>query len=110
MASGDRFENYDQFFAHYVQQHSHPANRVLHAVGTLSGLAILIGAVSMGKPWWALAGFPVAYAFAWTGHFFVEHNKPATFGKPWWSFISDFRMLWLMLRGRLKPWLNRTSS
>jgi hypothetical protein len=31
----------------------------------------------------------------------VEGNKPATFGHPWWSFISDFRMLWLMVTGGL---------
>ncbi len=44
----------------------------------------------------------VSYAFAWTGHFLIEGNKPATFGHPFWSFISDFKMLGLMATGKLK--------
>jgi len=42
----------------------------------------------------AIAG----YFFAWVGHFFFEHNKPATFTYPAYSLISDFRMyfgIWL---------------
>jgi hypothetical protein len=45
------------------------------------------------------------YGFAWTGHFVLEKNKPATFGYPFWSFISDFRMLWLMATGQLSKWM-----
>jgi hypothetical protein len=44
----------------------------------------------------------VAYGFAWTGHFLIEGNKPATFGHPVWSFISDFKMLGLMVTGKLQ--------
>jgi hypothetical protein len=39
---------------------------------------------------------------AWIGHFFVEKNRPATFTYPLWSFIGDWKMLALMLMGRLK--------
>jgi hypothetical protein len=99
------FSNYEEFFSFYVLQHSSLGNRVLHAIGTTSGVVIAIAALWMGYGWWALLGLPIAYAFAWTGHFLVEGNKPATFGHPGWSFISDFRMLGLMLTGRLAPYL-----
>ncbi|HVH87590.1 MAG TPA: DUF962 domain-containing protein [Terriglobales bacterium] len=95
------FTNYDEFFAFYLEQHSSPGNRVMHACGTLLGLAVLIWALATGHYIWALLWIPIGYGFAWTGHFLIEGNKPATFGHPWWSFISDFRMLGLMLSGKL---------
>jgi hypothetical protein len=104
------FENYDDFFAFYVQQHSHPGNRLLHALGTTLGISVLIAALVLGHPWLALLWIPIGYAFAWTGHFLLEGNRPATFGHPWWSFLSDFRMLALMFTGRLDPWLKRAST
>lgn len=99
------FGSYDEFFAFYVRQHSAPANRTMHAVGTVLGLAIAIAALVTRHPWYVLLWPVVGYGCAWTGHFFLEHNTPATFGHPWWSFISDFRMIGLMATGRLGPWL-----
>lgn len=95
------FGSYEEFFEFYLRQHSNPVNRVLHVTGTALGTAVVIGAFVVGHPWYALLFFPIGYGFAWTGHFLVEKNKPATFGHPWWSFISDFRMIGLMLTGRL---------
>ena len=102
-----RFDNYDHFFAFYMQQHSQRRNRILHACGTSLGLLTVIVAFALGHPWWAFLWIPIGYGFAWTGHFLVERNKPASFGYPWWSFLSDFRMLGLMLTGRLGPWLEK---
>jgi len=101
MPEPDKFETYDEFFTFYLQQHSDPRNRILHAIGTTLGVAVVVGAFLTGHPWYALLFFPIGYGFAWTGHFLLEKNKPATLGHPFWSFISDFRMIGLMLTGRL---------
>jgi len=97
-----RFSNYDEFFAFYLEQHSNPNNRLLHACGTVLALGVLVFAIATRHYLWSLLWIPIAYGFAWVGHFLVEGNKPATLGHPWWSFISDFRMLRLMLTGKLR--------
>jgi hypothetical protein len=96
-----RFSGYEEFFTFYLHEHSDPRNRAMHAAGTVLGLGTLVVPFVTGHPWYALLWPVVAYSFAWTGHFLMEGNKPATFGHPFWSFISDFRMLALMLTGRL---------
>lgn len=108
--STPQFSSYNEFFAFYLQAHSHSANRVLHCCGTLIGLAVAVAAFAMGHPWYALLWPVIGYGFAWFGHFVVEGNKPATFGHPWWSFISDFRMIWLMLTGQMGKWLVRAND
>jgi hypothetical protein len=96
-----KFCSYDDFFAFYLEQHRDAGNRRLHAIGTLLGLMVAITAFVTHHPWFALLWIPLGYGFAWTGHFLLEKNTPATLGHPVWSFLSDFRMLGLMLTGRL---------
>ena len=110
MSETREFHSYDEFLTYYLQQHSNPANRRMHAIGTTLGLAVLIAALAMGHPWYALLWLPIAYGFAWTGHFLLEKNTPATFGHPFWSFISDFRMIGLMFTGRLDARMRGSSS
>lgn len=51
---------------------------------------------------WFLAAVPVVgYALAWYAHFFVEHNRPATFDHPFYALAADYRMLFLMMAGRM---------
>lgn len=101
----EQFRSYDDFFLFYLRQHGTRANRALHAVGTALGMAVVIVAFALGHPWYALLWLPIGYGFAWVGHLFVEHNRPATWGHPLWSLISDFRMFGLIVTGRLDSWI-----
>ena len=60
--------------------------------------------------WFLVAAPLVGYAFAWYAHFFVEHNKPATFGHPFYSLAADYRMLFLMLAGRMNDEVRKVSQ
>jgi hypothetical protein len=84
-----RIATYAEFWPFYVSEHSKPLTRLLHFAGTTLGVALLIYFIAIG--WWYL--FPL--------FFVVEKNRPATFKYPLWSFISDFRMMWFMLTGRM---------
>jgi len=97
-----QFKSFREFWPFYLGEHSKPATRLLHGIGSLAALGTVIALIGVGK-WWL---FPLAlvpgYAFAWISHFFVEKNRPATFTYPLWSFMGDWKMLALMLLGRLK--------
>jgi len=62
---------------------------------------LLGGAIATRRWWWIALALIVGYAFAWISHFFVEHNKPATFEHPLWSWWADQRMMFLTLAGRM---------
>jgi len=100
--SQPRYQSFAEFWPYYLNEHSKPATRALHAVGSLAAIALLIALVAIGKWWLFPLAFVPGYAFAWIGHFFVERNRPATFTYPLWSFMGDWKMLALMLTGRLK--------
>ena len=66
-------------------------------------LAVVTFGAAFAVNLWLLAAVPfVGYGFAWYAHFFVEHNKPATFGHPFYSLAADYRMLFLMMAGRME--------
>ena len=102
-----RKENYAEFWPFYLQEHAKSETRVLHYIGTALVIAIAVFAAATQR-WLLLLALPLAgYFFAWVAHFFVEKNKPATFTHPWWSLISDFRMFFLWVSGRLSPELEK---
>ncbi len=73
--SGPRtFRSYEEFFSFYLEQHSEPGNRWMHAIGTALGLIVAIVAFATHHPWYALLWIPLGYGFAWTGHFLLEKN------------------------------------
>lgn len=90
------------FYPRYLREHSKRGTRVLHFIGTTLFLVCVGLSIGRGQPWWLLAGVVAAYGFAWVGHFFVEHNRPATFQHPWLSLLGDFRLYFDLWRGREK--------
>jgi hypothetical protein len=105
-----QYNSFTEFWPHYVVEHSKPQTRLLHLVGTSIALGIAAYFIIAGK-WWL---FPLAlvpgYGLAWIAHFFIEKNKPATFQYPLWSFIGDYKMIWLMLTGRIDGEVERLTK
>lgn len=103
-----RIANYHEFWDFYVQEHSKPLTRLLHFIGTALGVALLVYFAATGRWYFFPVFFVVGYVFAWFAHFVIEKNRPATFKYPFWSFISDFKMIWYMLTGRMGGEVKRT--
>jgi hypothetical protein len=107
--SQPEYKSFSEFWPHYVAEHSKLHTRVLHLIGTTFALGCLVFFIVIGK-WWL---FPLAlipgYGAAWIGHFFIEKNKPATFQYPLWSFMGDYKMIWMMLSGRMHGEVERSA-
>jgi len=97
-----QFKSFADFWPYYLGEHSKPATRTLHYIGTLTALFLAALLIALGKWWLSPLAFVPGYGFAWAAHFFVEKNRPATFKHPLWSFMADWKMLALMLAGQLK--------
>ncbi len=105
-----RIKTYSEFWFFYLQEHSNATNRTLHFIGTtlvllLASLALATGNYNI---FWLcpLAG----YAFAWVGHFKIEHNRPATFKYPFWSLLSDFKMYFYFLTRKLNSEIEKSKD
>ena len=94
-------KNYNEFYRFYLTEHRNINSRCLHAVGSSLGIYFWAKAIRQRKAKYLAYGLLSGYACAWVGHFFHEHNKPASFKQPLYSFISDWRMLSDIVRGRL---------
>ncbi|XP_062210703.1 uncharacterized protein LOC133912129 [Phragmites australis] len=101
------FGSMDEFWGFYLSQHSKSGTRRWHFFGTLASLACALLAAATGRAALLLAAPALGYGMAWYSHFFVEGNRPATFGYPVWSFLCDLRMFVLILTGRLDAELAR---
>lgn len=95
--------SFGAFWPYYLMAHRDPRCRALHFIGSTGATIGLVLAIVFLNPLWVLAGLVFAYAMAWTGHFAIERNRPATFGNPFWSFAGDIRMYLLWLSGNLAP-------
>jgi hypothetical protein len=98
---GVTYKTLTEFYPYYLGEHSNRTCRRLHFIGSTMGIGLMATALIF-QIWWLLAvAFVQGYAWAWVGHFFFEHNKPATFKYPWLSFRGDWKMWWQILTGKI---------
>ena len=97
-----QFRSFREFYPYYLAEHSDRACRRLHFAGS----TLVLGTIGLAfylRDWrWLVAAPVLGYGFAWVGHFFFEHNRPATFHAPLYSLMGDWRMWAEMLVGRIR--------
>ena len=77
-------KNYNEFYRFYLTEHRNINSRRLHAVGSSLGIYFWAKAIRQRKAKYLAYGLLSGYACAWVGHFFHEHNKPASFKQPFY--------------------------
>ena len=97
-----RFASFREFYPYYLNEHANRTCRRLHFIGTSLVVLCLVALALTRNAWWIGGAFVCGYGFAWIGHVFFEHNKPATFRHPVYSFIGDWMMYAQMLSGRIR--------
>ena len=95
------YANFREFYPFYLGEHANRTCRRLHFAGSTLVLVVLVLAC-ISQRWMLLWLLPLlGYGFAWVGHFFFEHNRPATFTHPLYSFAGDWVMYWQVLTRRI---------
>jgi hypothetical protein len=95
------YASFAEFYPFYLAEHANRMCRRLHFVGTSLVIGCLVALAVTGNLIWIAAALLCGYGFAWAGHFFFEHNRPATFSHPFYSFAGDWVMYRDMLTARI---------
>jgi hypothetical protein len=82
----------------YLEEHRHPATVSLHVLGTLAGLAILIGSLMSPFPYLAIL-FPVVHATpGLLGHRLFERNRDIGDVR---ILRKDYPKIWFMIANHI---------
>lgn len=101
MDQDERFRTLSEFWPYYVREHSKSLTRNLHFVGNTNLFLWLLLALIRRSPKLGVFAVVSSYALAWIGHFFVEHNIPATFKYPIMAGMCDMIMYYKMWNGEM---------
>ncbi len=91
-----KFNTFDEFWPHYLEQHAHPLTQYMHLTGTIGLIPLIVLGFTESWVFWLFLPL-CGYGFAWVSHAFIERNKPATFDYPFWSLLADFKMCYYLL-------------
>jgi hypothetical protein len=98
----ETYASFREFYPFYLSEHRNRTCRRLHFLGSALGVACLAVAIATANAWFIPLGLVLGYALAWTGHFFFEKNRPATFRHPLYSFAGDWAMFRDILMRRIE--------
>ena len=96
-----QFASFREFYPFYLAEHANRTCRRLHVVGSTLVIACIVALAITRNLWWLAAALVCGYGFAWIGHSFFEHNRPATFRHPVYSFVGDWVMYAQVMTGRI---------
>lgn len=96
-----KYTSFSEFYPYYLSEHENKTCRLLHFIGSWLVLATIVFSVVTAAYIYLLLIPVIGYGFAWIGHFFYEHNKPATFTYPFYSFMGDWVMFKDILLGKI---------
>ena len=91
----------DEFWLRYLRAHADARTRRLHVAGTTIASLMLAMGILRGRWRMIAASLVCGYGPAWAAHALIEHNKPETFRAPFASLAADYRMAYLIYRGKL---------
>lgn len=101
MSQMQKFTSFKEFYPYYLSEHANATCRLLHFIGSFLVLTLIAYAL-VSSQFIVLWLIPfIGYGFAWVGHFFYEHNKPATFQYPFYSLLGDYVMFKDILTGKV---------
>ncbi|WP_395340420.1 Mpo1-like protein [Ningiella sp. W23] len=95
------FKSFAEFYPYYLAEHTNPTCRLLHFIGSWLVIGIIAMAIVLGNLMLLWLVPVIGYGFAWTGHFFFERNKPATFKYPFYSLMGDWVMFKDIIIGKV---------
>ena len=98
----NRIKTFAEFYQFYLTEHSKMWTKIFHFAGTFVILFVILYVQKSGKERFLWYIPILGYGFAWFSHAVFEKNRPATFKYPLWSLISDFKMFFELLIGKLK--------
>ena len=93
--------NMKEYYEMYLTLHTNKICRRLHVLGQFMTILWIVCCLYFGYYWLLILTPLVVYPFAWSGHYFFEKNQPAAFKDPIKAKISDWMMLFDILRGKI---------
>lgn len=92
---------YRDFWVAYLDAHRKPATRGMHYLATVTGIGGAVFAIWLELLWFMAGGIALGVVMAVSSHHLIERNRPLIRVNPFYGAVSDLRMCWLAMTGRL---------